>query len=186
MLPLTIPFKKPGGYTPSHLRRFQHNSNRMVALFTCEFEYGMYDTMRYHLRGFQRSNNPRFIRPDSIEEARANILANFDLLEASSFRTKEEVIRTAIGTLSYSQGYSKDPEIYAWIKETCDMSASVRKKYRVCVVEEGLAIAKELVTDPQSQNDKLVLLQILKMDEALNWLVMMYYNRPQIQMRPGR
>lgn len=145
----------------------------------------MYDTMRYHLRGFQRSNNPRFIRPDSIEEARANILANFDLLEASSFRTKEEVIRTAIGTLSYSQGY-KDPEIYAWIKETCDMSASVCEKYRVCVVEEGLAIAKELVTDPQSRNDELVLRRILGMDEVLNWLVTMYYKRRQIQMRPGR
>ena len=149
----------------------------MVALFSHEFEYGMNDTMRFRLLG-----DPWPIKPNSIEEARAKILANFDLLEASSFETKEEVIRTAIGTLSYSQGY-KDPEIYAWINQTRDMS--VREKYKY-VVEEGLAIAKELVTHPQSWNDRNVLRRILKMDEVLNWLVTMYYNRPQIQMRPGR
>lgn len=133
----------------------------MTTVFSPNFEIKLCRAMYRVLPGFKGSSQP----PQTVEQARKEVLANFHLLESSSSTTKERTITETFFSHMYESNESDSP--IRWIR-------TQKGTDYMKLVNMAIPLAKRLVSKPELRNDETVESEIIEVRKIMDSLIAEY------------
>lgn len=142
----------------------------MAIPFQPDFEYDMYRVMWRLLPNFQGSTYTEDAQ--SIEQARSDICANFDLFMSVSQDVKEDIISRSLFKAIYDS--YRDRRGIEYIRH------NMKAEYTMRVVDKAIPVARLLVCQPERRNDPEIQNEIANMRAAIIQLIDEFERRARI------